>query len=371
MGRSLFLVPVVAISLALSCSRAPTRSASTSSASAPPTAAASPGGAAGSVCFRVSKNPIEAGQAPEVVFAQPLRPAPGESYWITAVPEGKPDAEGGRWKMLEPGATGATLEALRYAFKWEIRLHDGYPRLKHHVVCRRTISVENASSRRAGPTDLMELGQTDADAKASFAAAVPAGSVDPSMPPRRWELRHSKATTALILGRYQVGGDKKLALVALGIDEKAVGHRVDLPGTEGVRSVRWLDLAADPARAEIALARDADAGAPALVVPEGASYPALLMVTETAGAKGARTELVAVELRGPRPRVVLTFPLSSSGSGGSSFSTIGGPDLKKSDRELLDIVVRQHALPSSAQGRPGPPTTFVCRFGGDRYECGR
>ncbi|MBI4704867.1 MAG: hypothetical protein HY744_27500 [Deltaproteobacteria bacterium] len=135
--------------------------------------------------------------------------------------------------------------------------------------------------------------------------------------------------------------------------------------------IALVDLAAAPDQAMLPGSSAADAGPRAIEVPGQARFPALLLNARTEEAQRSQADLVAVDLRRPALRVILTFPLASHGGGEPAFSTIMGPDLRKSKGEVLDIAVVQTALPDSPQDRPGPPTTFVCRFSGEEYACGR
>jgi hypothetical protein len=64
----------------------------------------------------------------------------GEQFWVALVRTGAADPEWGTWHYVDAGATSTTL-SLKQAGAFEVRLHDSYPRLSHHVVLRRRIDV--------------------------------------------------------------------------------------------------------------------------------------------------------------------------------------------------------------------------------------
>lgn len=73
-------------------------------------------------------------------FDRPLAGRSGEKFWVALVRAGAADREWGTWRYVDAGATSTAL-SLTQAGAFELRLHDGYPRLSHHVVLRRRIDV--------------------------------------------------------------------------------------------------------------------------------------------------------------------------------------------------------------------------------------
>jgi hypothetical protein len=366
LGALLVLISPVA------CSRI--RSPASDRAGATPATSASDARAAAPAdsgpCFRLVSSSVEVGAAPEVVFDAPLRPPAGESYWIEVVPAAHPEHISRRWMTLAAGAARATLPTLPYAAAWEVRLHDGSPRLAKHVVCRRPLTVTAVPPQRI-PVSPATLAHADARAATAFAAAVPAGSADAALPPRRWEVSGLAGVARLVLGRYRTPGGLRLALVVQGTGS-GPGHRVELPGTAGAALLRVVDLKAEAEHATLhTYPRPGGGLPPAVAIPPDAGAPAVMLATESAGSGTSRRDLVVVTLAPGPPRLVLEFPLSSSGGTTGAFSTIFGPDLRKSRGPMLEVVVGQHAVPSNPTDRPGPPTTFVCRWKGSRYTCGR
>jgi hypothetical protein len=320
-------------------------------------------------CFRLAANPIEVGTAPQVEFDAPLQPPPNDSYWVEAVPAAHPEHISRRWNKVEAGATRATLPKLPYAAAWEVRLHTSYPEKDKYVVCRRPLTVTEIPPERI-PVRLEALAQFDDQAAKAFAAAVPAGSAD-AKSTRRWEVSGLPGVARLVLGRYRGPAGPRPALVVQGAGT-GPGHRVDLPGTEGATLMHLVDLQADPERALLHTYPTKGGGRPtAAAVPAGARAPAVMLAADTERPGLSRRDLVVVLLGPGKPRLVLEFPLASSGGSDGSFSTIKGPDLYKSSGPMLDVVVGQHGHPRVPTGLPGPITPFTCRWDGAKYTCGR
>ncbi len=322
------------------------------------------------LCFTLVKSSVEVGEAPEVVFAAALEPPPDESYWIETVPASSPEHISRRWKTLESGSTKATLDPLPYAAEWEVRLHDSSPTLAKHIICKRPLAVVEIPPEKI-PVDLETLGLSDDEAAKIFIDAIPPGTADTSVAPRRWEVKGLKTVSRFVLGRYTTKAGPKMALVARGHGGEK-GQRVDLPGTDSVKLLGVADLMADAEHAEIHTYPPGGGGkATVIEVPESVRFPAVLLSTrKTLPDRGSR-ELVIVAFEKSGPRVVLEFPLSGAGGSEGSFSTLRGPDFTQSSGKVLDVELLQHAHPTTAKGRPGPPTTFVCRWDDERYSCGR
>jgi hypothetical protein len=150
------------------------------------------------------------------------------------------------------------------------------------------------------------------------------------------------------------------------------GERVDLPGTDGVQLLELVDLMAEPERAPLHTYPLKGGGKPtAVTMPPDARAPAVMLTAESSGAGKHQRDLGVVLFAPGKPRLVLEFPLASSGGPQGNFSTILGPDLRKSSGPMLEVVMKQTALPKVATGLPGPPTAFVCRWQDTKYQCGR
>ncbi len=123
------------------------------------------GPGAGTPAFQLDKNTVAARADARIVFDDPLPTVAGEQYWITITRADAADSECGAWKYVEAGAREATLRAPRKAGAYEVRLHDGYPRLSHHVVHRKRLTVgtpkptkrASAPPAAAQPTELIYM----------------------------------------------------------------------------------------------------------------------------------------------------------------------------------------------------------------------
>ena len=321
-------------------------------------------------CFQLVKSSVEVGEAPVVVFDPPLTPPPEETFWVATVPAAHPEHISRREKILEAGVARVELDPLPYAAEWEVRLHDSYPRLEKHIVCRRPLTVIDIPPEKIA-VNLETLGLTDDQATKLFVGAIPEGSMDASVAPRRWEVQGLSKVSRFVIGRHATKNGPRMALVVQGHQAEGV-HLVVLPGTSGAMLTGVADLLADADNARIHTYPPAGGGkAKSIEVPDSARFPALLLSTDLETPSKSSKNLVIISLGTEPPRVVLEFPLASSGPEGS-FSTLRGPDFRAATKgEMLDVALLQHAHPRTGEGRPGPPTTFVCRWNDERYTCGR
>ncbi len=323
------------------------------------------------VCITVQDTPIQAQSVLKVHFSQPLDPPSGQHYYLALVAAGEVDGSLGNFTMLKTGATTASI-GTRYATgAYEVRLHGGYMPNHPHPICRRPVTIVPAPDvRQLSMIHDSPKAMADATAAQAFAAAAPKGSVDSTFAPLRWTIEGLPSAKAIVVGRYRTNKGLQMALVAVPHGAAPTPQNlIDLPATHSAELSRVVDL--DAKR----ISRAADAGAPTqpdngIVIPTGRRYPALLLTTTSPEGKSS-TDIVAVALWGKRPRVVLSFPLRGTQSGGGTFSTIRGPDLAVGPEQLLQLELVQHAHPRTPRGRPGPPTHFVCSWGGKQYTCGR
>ena len=112
---------------------------------------------AGTPGFELDKDTVAAGTAAHIVFDDPLPTVADERYWITITRADAADSAYGAWQYVEGGAHEVSLPAPRRAGAYEVRLHDGYPRLSHHVVHRQRLTV-----RKAQPTKQASAAPADA-----------------------------------------------------------------------------------------------------------------------------------------------------------------------------------------------------------------
>jgi hypothetical protein len=109
--------------------------------------ACKPGGASGAAPpsdapLTLSAKPISRlAEDVSVTFSKPLPAVAGEKYWITLARFGAVDGEWGDWHYVAAGASGDTFRAKK-AGRFELRLHDGYPRLPFHVIARQNVTIQ-------------------------------------------------------------------------------------------------------------------------------------------------------------------------------------------------------------------------------------
>ncbi len=99
---------------------------------------------AGAPDFELDKNTVAAGSVTRIVFDDPLPSVADERYWITITRADSADSVYGEWKYVKAGAREASLPVPLEAGDYEVRLHDGYPRVAHHVVHREGLTVGSA-----------------------------------------------------------------------------------------------------------------------------------------------------------------------------------------------------------------------------------
>jgi hypothetical protein len=88
----------------------------------------------------LAKTTFKKGETITVTFPHAITGGPQEN-WLTLCAAGAPDSEWGAWHYVKPGSTTDTLTA-NAAGQYEVRLHDGYPRVQYHVVSRQKITIE-------------------------------------------------------------------------------------------------------------------------------------------------------------------------------------------------------------------------------------
>jgi hypothetical protein len=93
-----------------------------------------------SLRFALQDHHLRSGEAAQVIFRHPLPQVPGQSYWITIVPEGSDDSTWGSWQYLEPGVQEVDLKRVGPG-RYEVRLHDLYPRHSYGVIHREPLVV--------------------------------------------------------------------------------------------------------------------------------------------------------------------------------------------------------------------------------------
>lgn len=97
--------------------------------------------------MHVTRKEVPAG-APLVVHLEDAANAPRSgALWLTLAPRDAPESFVGERVLVDAGATHATLIAGAPG-RWEVRLHDDWPKRPHHLVARTAIEVvfESASA---------------------------------------------------------------------------------------------------------------------------------------------------------------------------------------------------------------------------------
>lgn len=85
---------------------------------------------------------------PVVVHLEDFASAPRDGeLWLTLAPEGAPEEFVGERVLVDPHATHAAI-ATRAPGRFEVRLHDDFPRRPHHRIARAKVDVvvETASA---------------------------------------------------------------------------------------------------------------------------------------------------------------------------------------------------------------------------------
>jgi hypothetical protein len=89
----------------------------------------------------LAKTSLSTGDAINVTFSSPVQGPANEQYWLTVCSAGAPDADWGNWHYVDRGATSDSKLTAGDPGNYEVRLHDGYPRLQYHVVARQAVTV--------------------------------------------------------------------------------------------------------------------------------------------------------------------------------------------------------------------------------------
>ena len=62
--------------------------------------------------------------------------------WVTIVKKSMPDKTWGKWSYVADQSQSTKLTCPKVAGQYEIRLHDGFPTKKYHVIARQDFTVE-------------------------------------------------------------------------------------------------------------------------------------------------------------------------------------------------------------------------------------
>ncbi len=124
---------------------------------------------------------IAAGEKAVVRFSRPLDPA-GDRYWVTLIEAGQADSQWGDWQYVDRTTREVTLPAAATPGRYEVRLHDRYPAMPHHVVARSALTVTGSSKAVSSPNAAVDsqpahVTAVAATAPISAAAPVPAADV--------------------------------------------------------------------------------------------------------------------------------------------------------------------------------------------------
>lgn len=65
------------------------------------------------------------------------------------VKKSRPDSSFGVWQHVDDSAREISIRGVQYGGEFEVRLHDRFPKLKHHVICQRPPS---AATKLPSPT---------------------------------------------------------------------------------------------------------------------------------------------------------------------------------------------------------------------------
>lgn len=130
--------------------------------------------------IQLASSSIAVGEKAVVKFPRPLDAA-GHQYWITLIEAGQADSEWGSWQYVDSTTRQVTLAAPATPGSYEVRLHDHYPAMPHHVVARLALTVTGSATTLPPPTasvDSQPAPVAAADAAPLTAApSVPAADV--------------------------------------------------------------------------------------------------------------------------------------------------------------------------------------------------
>ncbi len=90
----------------------------------------------------LSKASFAPGEPITMRFEPALSGPPNEDFWITIV---APEASETSWAAYDYLKSGASSHTMKYATPgtWEVRLHDGYPRVTTHLVARARVRISD------------------------------------------------------------------------------------------------------------------------------------------------------------------------------------------------------------------------------------
>ena len=92
--------------------------------------------------FSLGSQTVRAGEKVAVRFPGPLRPLPGEQFWITVIEASSSDSGWGKWEYVPSGARSVSLGVPTKAGAYEVRLHANYPKKSTNVVFRASLQVD-------------------------------------------------------------------------------------------------------------------------------------------------------------------------------------------------------------------------------------
>lgn len=119
---------------------------------------------------------IAVGEQAVVKFSRPLD-AEGHQYWVTLVEAGQADSQWGAWQYVDKTAREVTLAAAATPGLYEVRLHDRYPAMPHHVVARSALTVTGSATALSPPN-----ASVDSQPTAVTAVAAPPVTAAPPVP---------------------------------------------------------------------------------------------------------------------------------------------------------------------------------------------
>ena len=98
--------------------------------------------------MHVTRKEVPAGE-PVVVHLEDALSAPRSgALWLTLAPADAPESYVGERIVVDGQATHVVVTAAAPG-RWEVRLHDEWPKRPHHLVARKAIEVVSAQSASA------------------------------------------------------------------------------------------------------------------------------------------------------------------------------------------------------------------------------
>lgn len=188
--------------------------------------------------FSLASGSVRVGEGPRALFEAPLPGVSGQNYWITVVRAEKPDSDWGAWMYVPQGSRELALPPPDSPGKWEVRLHDLYPKNPHKVLFREALTVLPGATGADVPAP--EPPPTAAEPEAAFAAgqpqpasASPLASLRANATTTRFGPPRAEARTSLHVQKamrdggqrsvVQAGADSKFLVVLFPDTEKSPG----------------------------------------------------------------------------------------------------------------------------------------------------